>query len=68
MTKELPSWALPTAVALGVLLIGIIVWRTLTGHNAPVGKDIAVRPGTYDYKVEMQKPRKQAPGTGAPLQ
>ena len=68
MQKEIPSWALPVSILLGVLLIGIITWRTLTGYSAPVGKDIVIKPGTYDYKAEMQKPRPQAPGTGAPLQ
>ena len=58
MSKELPSWALPAALAFGVLLIVIIVWRTLTGYNdAVTGKDIAVHPGMYNMREEMQKPR-----------
>jgi hypothetical protein len=59
MQKELPAWVLPTAVGLGVLLLGVIIWRSLAAPApaAPVGRDIAVRPGMYDMRTEMQKRR-----------
>lgn len=64
MQKELPSWVLPLAIVVGVVVVGFIVWRGIAGYAAPVGQDIAVHPGMYNMRAEMQKPRhSNPPGT-----
>jgi hypothetical protein len=60
MGTTLPRWVLPVIGVLGVLVLTGVVWKSLTGRNeglAPVGKDLTVRPGMYDMRAEMQKPR-----------
>jgi len=54
-TKKLPLAALLLAVALAAL--GLSVWRGLAAVQPPAGKDIAVHPGMYNLREELQKPR-----------
>jgi hypothetical protein len=59
--KKLPIAAL---VLIIVVAIGVSLWRGLTVLQPPsAGKDIAVHPGMYNLREEMQKPRRlRAPG------
>ena len=59
MQKELPSWAIPTLAVIVVSILGLVLWLGLrtTATAAPVGRDIAVRPGMYDMRAELQKRR-----------
>ncbi|MGC4048104.1 MAG: hypothetical protein QM758_30300 [Armatimonas sp.] len=58
--KDLPPWVLPGIIVLGVLALGLIAYFSLSGRSdAPVTRDIEVRPGMYDIRAELQKPRPQ---------
>jgi hypothetical protein len=54
-TKKLPLAVLLLAVAL--MALGVSVWRGLAALQPPAGRDIAVHPGMYNLREEMQKPR-----------
>ncbi len=56
MKKELPNWALPAAIAFGILAIIVIGWRTFASYNTVPGKWIDVKPGMYDMKKELATP------------
>ena len=53
--KELPAWVLPAAAVLAAAVLGGIAWWAWSGPSIPAGRDIAVRPGMYDLRQEMQK-------------
>jgi hypothetical protein len=55
--KALPHWIIPTVAVVGILTIGFAMWNGLFGYTAPVGHNIAVHPGMYDLRAEMQKPK-----------
>jgi hypothetical protein len=53
--KTLPVVAL---VLIAVVAVGISLWRGLTILRPPsAGRDIAVHPGMYNLRAELQKPR-----------
>lgn len=54
--KELPVWALPTAIVVGIVALVFIGWKTFTGYNSVPGKWIDVKPGMYDLKKELSTP------------
>lgn len=59
MRKELPTWALPVIIVVGLLFLAWGGWRALAGGNSSVGPDKAVRPGMYDLRAEVQKAQAQ---------
>ena len=55
-TKQaLPAWAFPTSIALGVLLLVFIAWRTFAGGDAETGPSKTVRPNSFDMRAEARK-------------
>ncbi|HZO91383.1 MAG TPA: hypothetical protein VFB38_23875 [Chthonomonadaceae bacterium] len=52
--KELPSWALPVAILVGVLALAFIGWKAFTGTNSAPGPAKEVHPGMYDFRKEVQ--------------
>ena len=48
-----PAWAIPAAIVVLVIVIGVIAWKTLgsnsSGSDAP---PVAVKPGMFDFKKE----------------
>ena len=52
----MPAWLIGV-VALGVIGLAALAWRAMDRPAAPVGKDIPVRPGMYDFRAEMAKGR-----------
>lgn len=54
MRKELPSWALPVAIVLGVIMLAFLGWRAWTGSNSVPGTPKEVHPGMYDFRKEFQ--------------
>ena len=67
MRKEIPVWALPVAILLGVLLLAFIGWRAFTGSTGSTGPAKEVHPGMYDFRQEVQNGnvgRRHRPDTG----
>jgi len=56
LQSEMPPWALPAAVAAGVLFLVVVGWRVFTGHDS-AGPPIQVHPGQYDLRAEVAKMR-----------
>ena len=54
-SRKLPLAVLLLAVALVALVVS--VWRGLAAVQPPAGRDIAVHPGMYNLREELQKPR-----------
>jgi threonine/homoserine/homoserine lactone efflux protein len=53
--KELPSWALPVVIVLGVLVLIFLGWKALTGTNSVPGTPKEVHPGMYNFRQEVLK-------------
>lgn len=58
--KELPFWALPAVIVLGLLVLGLVTWRAVTGNNEATGPVKKVYPGMYDIRQEIQKKRAES--------
>jgi hypothetical protein len=58
MKTQLPFWLMPVIAVVGLVVLTLAVWQALTGFEKPVGKEIQVRPGMYNFREEMQKPKK----------
>lgn len=54
MQKEVPAWVLPTAIIVGLLVLGFVGWRAFTGTNSVAGPAKEVHPGMYDFRKEVQ--------------
>jgi hypothetical protein len=54
LRKELPVWALPVAIAVGLLLLALIGWRTFSAQSGDTGPAKEVRPGMYDFRQEVR--------------
>ena len=52
-----PPWAAIGAIAAGVLILGVIVWRTMFVSPLSAGPPKAVHPGMYDLRAEVAKMR-----------
>lgn len=52
--KEVPGWALPVVIILGVILLGYVGYRAFTGASVPTGPPKQVRPGMVDFRKEAQ--------------
>jgi hypothetical protein len=69
MGSDLPKWVLPVAIAIGLIVLGVVAWRAFTGTNVAPGKAVQVRPGMYDFRAEYMKGnigrRKAGPPPGA---
>ncbi len=57
VTKALPAWMLPAAIAGGIIVLLFVGWKALTGGTEPVGPPIAVHAGQYDLRAELAKMR-----------
>jgi hypothetical protein len=57
MKTNLPVWLMPVIAVAGIVVLVVAAWQALTGFEKPVGKDITVRPGMYNFREEMQKPQ-----------
>lgn len=55
--RELPVWALPATVVIGVGALGFFGWRTVTGNSDYAGPPKQVHVGQYDLKAEVMKMR-----------
>ena len=55
--RELPAWALPTAVVIGALLLVLVGWKAVTGGIESAGPAIKVHAGQYDLRAEVAKMR-----------
>lgn len=53
--KQLPPWVLPAVVVGGVLVLGLSVWKGVTGASAPTGPSTAVHAGMVDFHKEAAK-------------
>lgn len=56
MKTELPPWLMPLIGVVGLIVLVLAIWKAITGFDKPVGQDIAVKPGMYSFREEMQKP------------
>src|SRR5689334_13638195 len=49
-TKEIPSWLLPAAIAVGIVLLAFIGWRVYTAPSVNAGPPMEVKPGQFDIR------------------
>jgi len=48
---QVPVWAIPAAIVVLVLVVGLIAWKTLGKHDGVSdAPPVAVHPGMYDFK------------------
>jgi hypothetical protein len=55
---QMPPWALPAVIVVGLLLLLFIGWRALAGPSnaaADNRKPLQVRPGMYNLQAEFAK-------------
>ena len=57
--KEVPAWAMPIAVMVGVLVIGLVSWKALTGGTEAIGPPKKTHPGMYNFKEMIDKAKSE---------
>ena len=61
---QLPEWALPVAIVVGVLVLAFVGYKAFTGYSQDAGPAVQVHAGMYDFRKEVQK--RIAAGANAP--
>ncbi|MDE2126102.1 MAG: hypothetical protein KGJ62_05890 [Armatimonadetes bacterium] len=50
--REVPAWAIPAAIGVGVVLLIVMCYRALTGYNTPPGSFRPVHANMYNFHNE----------------
>lgn len=52
---SLPKWAVLASIALLIVVLGYMGYKTLTGYSGEPGPRKEIAPGTYDLRAEVKK-------------
>lgn len=61
---NVPPWVLIGVACLGVVILGIWGWRSLSGGEPSAGASKPVHPGMYDLRAEVAKRNAAQQGAG----
>ena len=60
--QAVPKWAISASIGVVAIVIGLIAWRVAVAAPESAGASIAVRPGMYNLKEEVEKARTKQAG------
>ena len=64
--SALPPWVIAAVLGAVLLLTALVGWHFFRAASNPAGPDLAVHPGMYNLRDELQKGMAAQPGAKTP--